>query len=77
MATQAEIDSFVLTGRNFMTALAGGGEQLAKWADTFEQRGGGAVYGEDATEIVYLSNDFEAWLTPERSATIARLRVDV
>jgi hypothetical protein len=74
---QAQIDSFVLTGRNFLTALAGGGEQLAKWASSFEQRGGGEVYGEDATEMVYLSNDFQAWLTPERLATISRLRMDV
>lgn len=75
--TQAEIDSFVLTGRNFMTALAGGGEQLAKWAGSFEQRGGATVYGDDALELVYFSNQFQEWLTPDRLATISKYRVDV
>lgn len=75
--TPEEIAAFVQTGQNALTQLAMGGEMLKKWADSFEQRGGGAVFGDDATAIVYLSNDFQAWLTPERQATIAKLRIDV
>lgn len=74
---QAEIDQFVMTGRNAMTILASGGEQMAKWAASFEQRGGEPVFGAEALEIVYLSNAFQEWLTPERAVTIARLRTDV
>lgn len=74
---QSEIDSFVMNGRNALTLLAGSSEQLEKYAASFETRGGGEVYGDDATQIVYLSNDLQTWLTPERKATIARLRTDV
>ena len=75
--TEQEIAMFTLSGQNSMTTLAQGGEQLLKWSASFEQRGGGEVHGEDALAIVYLSNDFQEWLTPERAATIARLRTDV
>jgi hypothetical protein len=75
--TQEEIDAFVQNGQHPMTALASAGEQMKKFADAFEQRGGAPIYGNDALEIVYLSNDFQAWLTPERLAVINRLRLDV
>jgi hypothetical protein len=74
---QTEIDSFVMTGRNALTILGQAAEMLKRWSDSFEQRGGGAVFGDDATQIVYLANDLAVWLTPERQATIARLRTDV
>jgi hypothetical protein len=75
--TQAEIDQFEATGRSFLTGLAQGGEQLGKFAASFEQRGGAPVYGDNCLRIVELSNDFQEWLTPERQAIIADLRVDV
>jgi hypothetical protein len=75
--SEEEINAFLATGRSAMTGLAQGGEQLKKWSDSFEQRGGAPVYGDDALQIVTLSNDFQAWLTPERRAIIANLRIDV
>lgn len=74
---QSEIDSFVMTGRGATTNLANAAELLKKWSQSFETRGGGAVFGEDATQIVYLANDLAEWMTPERAATISRLRLDV
>jgi hypothetical protein len=74
---QAEIDQFVMTGRSALTVLAQAHEQLLRWSSSFETRGGGAVFGDDATQIVYLANDLNAWMTPERAATVSRLRVDV
>ena len=73
----SEVDAFVMTGRSALTILAQGGEQMKKWAESYETRGGAPTFGDDATAIVYLSNDFQAWLTPERAATISRLRTDV
>lgn len=74
---QNEIDQFVMTGRAALTILAQANEQLARWSASFEQRGGTPVFGDDALEIVYIANDLKAFMTPERSATIARLRTDV
>jgi hypothetical protein len=74
---QSEIDQFVMTGQSALTILAQADEQLRRWAASFEQRGGGEVFGNDALEIVYISNDLKEFLTPERMATIARLRTDV
>lgn len=74
---QTEIDSFVMTGRSALTILAQASEMLERYAASFETRGGGEVYGDDSTQIVYLSNDLQVWLTPERWATISRLRVDL
>lgn len=74
---QAEVDAFVMTGRNDLTILAQASELLERYAASFETRGGAAVYGDDVTQIVYLANDLAAWLTPERQATISRLRTDV
>lgn len=74
---QAEIDQFVTNGQGALTVFAAGAEAMQRWAASFEQRGGGDVFGEDATQIVYLTNDLMAFLTPERRATIARLRTDV
>lgn len=74
---QAEIDSFVMTGRNALTILGQAAEMLKRWSDSFEQRGGTPVYGDDALRIVTISNDLQVWLTPERRAIIADLRTDV
>jgi hypothetical protein len=75
--TEQEIANFTMSGRSSMTVLAQGGESLKVYADAFEQRGGEPVFGNDALELVYLSNDYQAWLTPERRAVISRLRTDV
>lgn len=75
--TQDEIDRFLMNGRSAVTILAGGGEQMAKFAESFEARGGEPVYGTEALEIVYLSNDFQEWLTPERMNTISKYRNDI
>jgi hypothetical protein len=75
--TPAEVDSFVLTGQNLLTNLATAAENLLKWSDSFEQRGGTPVYGDDALQIVYISNGLQTFLTPEYRATISRLRTDV
>jgi hypothetical protein len=75
--TEAEISSFNYTGRSAMTMLAQASEQLERWSASFEQRGGAAVFGDDATQIVYLNNDLKEFMTPERMATISRLRTDV
>lgn len=74
--TPEEVQAFLMTGANAMTILASGGEQMKKWADSFEARGGAEVYGDEALQLVYLCNDFVAWLTPERRATIAKYRTD-
>lgn len=73
----AEIDKFVMEGRYALTSLATASEQLKKFSDSFEQRGGTPVFGEEALEIVYISNDLQSFLTPEKRATIARLRTDI
>lgn len=75
--TQAEIDQFVMTGRSALTILAQAAEQLKRFSDSFEVRGGTPVYGDDALRIVTISNDLQAWLTPERRAIISELRTDV
>lgn len=75
--TPEEIEQFVNNGCGMLAVLAQSSEQLKKWSDSFEQRGGQPVFGNDAIEIVYLSNDLQAWLTPERMATISRLRTDI
>lgn len=75
--TPGEIDQFNMNGRNALTTLALGGDQLEKYAASFEARGGASVIGDAALEIVYLSNDFQTWLTPERQATIAKYRTDI
>jgi hypothetical protein len=72
----SEVDAFVKNGQSQMTMLAQAQEGMARWAKSFEQRGGAATFGDDATQIVYLSNDLNEWMTPERAATIARLRLD-
>ncbi len=74
---EQEVNNFVITGRSAVSTLAMAGEQLKRFADSFEARGGEPVYGQDALEIVYLSNSFQEWLTPERRATISRLRSDI
>jgi hypothetical protein len=74
---QAEIDTFVQNGANAMTAWTQGGEQMLKFANSFETRGGTPTFGDDALQIVTLSNDFQAFLTPERRAIISRLRIDI
>jgi hypothetical protein len=74
---QSEIDSFVLTGQNLLTNLGTAAENLKRFSDSFEQRGGTPVYGDDALQIVYISNDLQEFLTPEHRATIARLRTDL
>jgi hypothetical protein len=73
----SEIEAFVRNGQSNMTAFAQAQEAMARWAASYEQRGGAAIFGDDATQIVYLSNDLVTWMTPERAATISRLRLDV
>jgi hypothetical protein len=75
--TPEEVAQFLASGRSMVTALGQSAEMLEKYAASFETRGGSAVFGDDATQIVYISNDLQEWLTPERMATISRLRTDV
>jgi len=75
--TPAEVDSFVHNGQTLLTNFANSAENLKKFSDSFEQRGGVPVFGNDALEIVYISNGLVEFLTPERRATIARLRTDI
>jgi len=75
--TQGEIDSFVNNGCNFLTNLATAAENLLKYSDSFEARGGTPVFGNDALEIVYISNGLQEFLTEAHRATIARLRTDI
>lgn len=75
--TPEEIEQFNMNGRNALTTLALGGDQLEKYAASFEARGGASVIGDAALEIVYLWNDLEVWLTPARQATIAKFRTDI
>jgi hypothetical protein len=74
---QSEIDSFVDTGCNLLTNLATAAENLLKYSSSFEARGGAETFGNDALEIVYISNGLQTFLTPEFRATIARLRTDL
>jgi hypothetical protein len=75
--TPEEIDSFVMSGRSALTVFASGQEALERYGESFEARGGAAVFGEDALEIVTLSNDLIAFMTPARAAIVARLRTDI
>lgn len=72
-----EKQGFVREGRNRLTTLNHALRALGDWAAAFEQRGGGVEFGDDATQIVYISNAAQALLTAERMATISRLRTDV
>lgn len=74
---QAEIDQFVMSGRSALTVFAAGQEALERYGESFEARGGAAVYGDAALEIVALSNDLIAFMTPEHAATVAKLRTDI
>lgn len=74
---QTQVDAFLMTGRSALTILGQAAEQLKRWSDSFEQRGGTPVFGDDALQIVTISNDLQTWLTPERRAIIAELRTDV
>ena len=75
--TDEERTGFVAEGRNRLTTLHHAIRGLGDWAAAFEQRGGGVEFGDDATHIVYIANAASALLTPERLATISRLRTDV
>ena len=75
--TQSEANSFVAEGRLRLTNLNNAIRSLGEWASAFEARGGGAAFGDDATQIVYINNAEQELLTPDRRATIARLRTDV
>lgn len=75
--TESEALQFVYDGRGHMAALAVAARNLVEWADTFEQRGGTPIYGDDALAMVYLSNDLQAWLTPDRRALLAKMRTDI
>lgn len=75
--TPEEVDAFVKNGQSQMTMFAQAQAAMERWAESFEVRGGTPVYGDDALRIVTLSNDLVVWLTPERKAIIADLRLDV
>lgn len=78
--TDAEALQFLYDGRQRLTALGVAARQLREWTEVFERRGGAAVYGDDALEIVYFSNDVQALLDANEAAkraTIARLRTDI
>lgn len=77
--TPEEQARFLNLGRDFATQLAQVADHLAAYAASFEARGGAAALGEfgnDSLAIVYLNNDLQTWLTPERKAILARLRTD-
>lgn len=74
--TEEEKITFISKGKEGLTALAYAARVLAEWAAVFEARGGAGTYGDDALAMVYLSNSLQEFLTPERQATIARLRSD-
>lgn len=69
--------TFVEDMRAALTIVAQGAERLKVVGDAFEQRGGAPVLGNDALEIVTLSNQIQTFLDAPKRATIARLRVDV
>lgn len=75
--TPEQIEMFLQHGRNLTGQLAQVIAGYDEWAKSFEARGGAAVYGDDALELVYLSNDLQAWVTPEHAATIAKYRSDI
>jgi hypothetical protein len=75
--TPEEIASFVEGLSSAMTIWKQGSEMMLTRATVFEARGGTPVFGDDALAMIFLSNDFEIWLTPERRETIARLRNDM
>lgn len=77
MMTEEEKQRFILAGRGALTQLTLAATQLEAWGESFEARGGGAVFGDDATLIAYAANDVKSLLTPERRATLARLRTDI
>lgn len=84
--TEQEKVEFIRKGREHLTALAYGARVLREWTESFTQRGGQPVFGDDATLIANLSNYLNGVGLPEgvdgfldsgRRALIARLRTDV
>lgn len=75
--TDAQALQFVYDGRQRLTDVAEALRALGQWAATFEQRGGAEIYGNDALEMVYFYNDFQALMNATRQATVARLRTDI
>lgn len=63
--------------RQAATIYAQGVERLKVVSDSFEQRGGAAVHGQDALQIVTLNNDIQLFMTPEREAIVSKYRSDV
>ena len=76
--SDAEALQFVYDGRQRLTALAVAIRNLREWADVFEQRGGTAVYGDDAQAMADLYDDLQTgFLDAEKRAMFGRLRTDI
>lgn len=78
--TDAQILQFVFTGRERFTAAWVAVRMLREWSESFDQRGGADVFGNDALEIVYFNNDLQVLIGEKGSAkraSFARLRTDI
>ena len=78
--TDAQAIQFVYMGRERLTAVWAGITALREWSESFDVRGGAPVFGNDALEIVYFSNDLQTLIGDAGSAeraTFARLRTDI
>ena len=75
--TPEEIVEFNKRGRQAITRFVAAIHDLQIWTEAFEQRGGQATFGDDAAQIVAVSNALQTFLTAVRRAILARLRSDV
>lgn len=75
--TPEQITQFNDRGRQALTRFVAAIHDLQIWTDAYDQRGGQAVFGDDAAQIKAISDALQAILTAPRRALIARLRADV
>lgn len=75
--TPEEIIQFNDRGRQAVTRFIAAIHDLQIWTEAFEARGGQATFGDDAAQIVAVSNALQTFLTAPRRALLARLRSDI
>lgn len=75
--TPEQVEQFNNRGRQALTRFIAATHDLLIWAEAYEQRGGQAVFGDDAAQVVGVSTAIQTFLTPARRAILAKLRADV
>lgn len=68
---------FIHDGRQRLTLAVNALRALREWADSYDNRGGAAVFGPDAAEVHALNNDLQGAFNPAKRAIFSRLRTDI